>query len=126
MALVKQDSDGFWLAVKLAAQKSGLTKKELARRANAGELRCQLDWRDEPEWYAEDQITALAIAHLEAQRAKAAKPKRQPTAKQIEARFRYKMPTHVPQQRGPERLTMMGEHFERVILTEIAENNKKK
>lgn len=59
-----------------------MSKPELARRAGDG----QLDYRDDLPgrhwWYREDQINELAKAKLEADRAKAAKPKRVKSDKQ--------------------------------------------
>ena len=122
--LVRQDADGIWLVASLAAQKSGLTKPELARRALAGALRFQADDFGLPKWYAEPQITALANDKAASDRAKPARAKRPPTDAQINARFGKKT-AHVAIPRAPERLGPVVAHYEKVMLTEIAENNRK-
>lgn len=85
--LVRQDSDGIWLAASLASEKSGLTKPELVRRALADELAFQPDRNGKPAWYAEPQIAALARDRYEAELAQAAKPKRPLTDAQLEAQY---------------------------------------
>ena len=121
--LVKQDADGIWLAAPLAAEKSGLSKPELARRALVGTLRYHADQFGKPAWYAEPQIMELAKARLETERTKPKRPKRPPSDKQIEARYRPNL-KHVAQQRGPGSNSIIGDHIERIILSEIAEKNR--
>lgn len=115
--LVRHDADGIWLAAALAAEKSGLTKPELARRALAGELAFQGDKFGRPVWFAEPQIMALARANHEAELAKAAKPKRKLTDAQMEAQ-------HTRQWQAAAKVTRYGgggpvtAHIERAMIAE--------
>lgn len=86
--LVREDEVGIWLVASLAAQRSGLTKPELARRALRGELRFQEDSVGRPHWYLEPEIAALAKTKFDVERTKAQKPKRQPSKRNLEARYR--------------------------------------
>ena len=122
--LVKQDADGFWFAPPLAAEKSGLTKPELARRALAGTLLYHADDNGKPAWYAESQIMELAKARLEAERAKPAKTKRIISDAALEARHTKEWKEQAKTRRygsGP-----LGDHLERIMLLEIEINNKKR
>jgi hypothetical protein len=82
--LVKFEDGIHWLVIKLAAEKSGLTKPELARRALAGDLRFLPDSYGLPEWFAEPDIDPLRKALLEKETARKGKPPRKKSLKQLE------------------------------------------
>lgn len=66
-----------WLSPAYAAQKTGLTKPELWRRAVAGEIRFRTDSIGKPNWYALPDIDHLRARHLVKQQNKRP-PKRHP------------------------------------------------
>ena len=123
--LVWQDADGIWLAPPLAAQRSGLTKPELARRALAGELAFKDDKFGRPRWYAETEITKLASELAQRESVKVARPKRQPTASQLEAQY-ARQAAELPQSSSQGRGGPVTAHYERVMIKEIFANAAKK
>ena len=80
--LVRLEEGIIWLVAKLAAQKSGLTKPELARRALARKIRHKTDKFGNPTWYAEPDIEPLRKENLDK---KLAKAPRKPTTKSLAA-----------------------------------------
>lgn len=132
--LVRQDASGIWLAAPLAAQKSGLTKPELFRRASAGELAYRDDLPGRHWWYREDQITLLVKARGDAERAQPARPKVRRTDAQVEARHTRQWKSEIARERsartkagsGPGQPGPIANHLERAMLHEIAQNNAKR
>ena len=122
---VRQDAEGVWLAPSLAAQRSGLTKPELTRRALAGELAFKDNKFGQPRWYSEREITKLASELAQKKSTEVARPKRQPTAKQLEARY-------ARQAAGIAETSRLGRggpvtaHYERVMINEIFAKAAKK
>ena len=116
--LVIQDADGIWLASRLAVERSGLAKAELERRAFAGELRFKPDIRDRPQFYFEPEISALAKAFVQPKNSPPSRVKRQPTAKQLEARYARQAKELAATSRqgrgGP-----VSAHYSRVMIADI-------
>lgn len=123
--LVIQDADGIWLASRLAVERSGLAKPELERRALAGELRYKPDNRDRPQYYSEPEISGLAKTSALPKSSPPLKPKRQPTAKQLEARYARQAKELTATSRqgrgGP-----VSAHYTRVMIAEIFAKAAKK
>jgi hypothetical protein len=120
--LVKFEGGIHWLTIKLAAEKSGLTKPELTRRALAGDLRFLPDSYGMPEWFAEPDIDPLRKAFLEKEIVRKEKSPRKKSLKQLEREWAAG-PKHneMPMQRiGPVAL-----HLEKVMLREIEAKRKK-
>ncbi len=113
--LVRFEDGVYWLVAKLAAEKSGLTKPELARRALAGELRYQANQYGMPIWYAEPDIDPLRKARLAQALSKPVRKPRVKSAAQMEKEW-AKSPklTDIP-------FTGAGvaRHIEKVMLAEI-------
>ena len=116
--LVIQDADGIWLAISLAVERSGLPKAELERRALAGELRFKPDSLERPRYYSEPEISALAKTLPLPKSSKPTKPKRQPTPKQLEARYARQAKELAATSRlgrgGP-----VSAHYTRVMIADI-------
>lgn len=121
--LVRFEDGIHWLVAKLAAQKSGLTRPELARRALAGELRYQADKYGMPIWYAEPDIDPLRQINLQSTLTKP-KPKTNPkTLAQLEREW-AKAPKL---NQGGYRLGPVSAHLETIMLSDIhkkAESDK--
>lgn len=58
---VRQDGDLYWLSLPKAAGLAGLTKKEMMRRADAGELRTDPAVLDD-YWFEREEIWTLKLA----------------------------------------------------------------
>lgn len=122
--LVRQDAEGIWLALSLAAGKAGLTKSELIRRADADNVRFQPDKNDKPAWFFEPEITTMARQRRETEIAKPVKQTRKPTDAQLEARMTRQWKEEAKTRRyggGP-----LGAHADRVMLYDIEQNNAKR
>lgn len=136
--VVWQDSGGIWLAATLAAQKSGLTKPELHRRADAGQLQFRDDLPGKHYWFAEPQIAALAREKLAAERSAPVRAKRTLTDSQLEARHTRKWEKEVEKSRTRPRIEgqshpgsvgPVAAHMERMMVHEtfaLADRNKSK
>lgn len=114
--LVRFEDGVHWLVAKLAAQKSGLTKPELARRALAGELRYQADKYGMPIWYAEPDIDPLRQINL------LAKPSK-PRAKSLTQLEREWAKTPQLNQVGYH-LGPVSKHLETIMLSDIHKKPK--
>lgn len=123
---VRQDGDVYWFSLPKAAGLTGLTKKEMMRRADACELRTDPALPDE-YWFEREEIWALKMKkearseEWQARNPEGAKRKAM-TSAQIErqwAKMSEKMGT-VGARRGG-----VSEHYEKILLSEIAEANRK-
>lgn len=123
--LVRQDGSGIWLAASLAAQKTGLTKPEFIRRADAGQLAFQVDRNGNPAWFSEPEITALSRERRAAELANPKPPARKLTDKQLEAKAtrEWKVQAKIVRYGGGGAVTA---HLERAMLREIAQNDAKR
>ncbi len=115
-----------WLVAKLAAEKSGLTKPELARRALAGDLRYKADQYGMPVWYAEPDIDPLRKAELVRKQERQKKTPRSKSAKQLEREWNS-TPAPISFEgggRGGRTTGSVAGHFEKVMLAEIHQKKK--
>lgn len=124
---VRQDGDLYWFSLPKAAGLAGLSKKEMMRRADAGELRTDPAAPDD-YWFEREEIWALKMAK---------------EARSAEWRARHpngaKKRVKTPEQQEKEWAKMSGAraqgwrpggggvspHYEKVLLSEIAEANRK-
>lgn len=119
--LVRFEDGIYWLMAKLAAEKSGLSKPELARRAMAGEIRFQANKYGVPLWYAEPDILPLRKAFLVKQRKEASSPRRQKSPAQLEREWRKGANSVGSGSLGP-----VSSHLEKLMLMDIFDPLKKK
>jgi hypothetical protein len=120
----------YWLGGKLAAEKTGLSKPELARRAIAGKIRFLDDQFGNPLHYAQTDLTPLIDAFRDKQQAKAKKPPRPKSLKQLEREWAaggttVKDGTVLHGTAYPTRLGPVAKHQEKVMLWEIHDKPKK-
>lgn len=125
---VRQDGDLYWFSLPKAAGLAGLTKKEMMRRADAGELRTDPAVPDD-YWFEREEIWALKVA-------KEARSDEWHARNPDGAKKRIK----TPEQQEKEWEKMSGarsqgwqpggggvsSHHEKVLLNEIAEANRKR
>jgi hypothetical protein len=120
--LVRFEDGIYWFVAKLAAEKTGLTKPELARRAFAGDLRYKDDTFGNPVWFAEPDIEPLREAALAKQLNSKPTMRRPKTQKQLEREWAKSAKlTDVPLRQGP-----VYAHAEKIMLKEIENANNKK
>ena len=122
--LVRQDAEGIWLALSLAAKKTGLTKPELVRRAISGGIKFLPDEDDQPAWFFEPEIATMAREQREAA---LAKPKNQPR-KITDAKLEARMTRQWKEEAKTRRYggSPLGAHADRVMLYDIEQNNTKR
>lgn len=122
---VRRDGDIYWFSLPMAAGLAGLTKQEAMRRADAGELRTDPALPDE-YWFEREEIWALKMAK-DARSAEwhARNPdgaqKRVKTPEQQEKEWTKMSRAQPPSGRGGGGTS----HVEKVLLSEIAEANRK-
>ena len=125
--LVLQDSEGIWLAPSLAANRTGLSRRELARRAALGELPSRDDDRGRPAWYREDNIAKLVrtLAFENHGKADRPKPKRKLSDAALEAKHTraWKAEAKTRRYGGGGAIEA---HLERVMIAETFEAAKAK
>lgn len=120
--LVRFEEGIYWLVAKLAAEKTGLTKPELARRALAGMINHKTDKYGNPTWYAEPDIEPLRKENLDRKLEKAPAQKRPKTDKQLEREWANAPKLNeIPLRMGP-----VAAHLEKVIFRDLKKNNKDK
>lgn len=124
---VRQDGDLYWFSLPKAAGLAGLSKKEMIRRADAGELRTDPAVPDD-YWFEREEIWALKMskegrsAEWRVRNPDGAK-KRVKTSEQQEKEW-AKMSGARAQGWRP-RGGGVSSHHEKVLLSEIAEANRK-
>lgn len=123
--LVRFEEGIHWLVAKLAAEKAGLSKPDLARRAMAGEIRFQANKYGVPCWYAEPDIIPLRKAFLAKQRKEASSPRRQKSLAQLETEWRKGVKSVGPGSVGPSSLGPVSSHLEKLLLMDIFDPLKK-
>lgn len=118
--LVRFEEGIHWLVAKLAAEKAGLSKPDLARLAMAGEIRFRSDKYGVPRWYAEPDILPLRKAFLSKQRRAASAPRRPKSAAQLEREWRKGARSIGSGSLGP-----VSSHREKLMLMDIFDPTKK-
>ena len=125
--LVLQDAEGIWLAPSLAAKRTGLSRRELARRAALGELSSRDDDRGRPAWYREEDIAKLVrtLAFEKHGKADRPKPKRKLSDAALEAKHTraWKKEAETRRYGGGGAIEA---HLERVMIAETFEAAKAK
>lgn len=120
--LVRFEEGIYWFVAKLAAEKTGLTKPELARRALAGTINHKSDQYGNPMWYAEPDIEPLRKENLEKKLNKAPIKRRLKTDAQLEREWAAAPKLNeIPLRMGP-----VAAHLEKVIFRDLKKNNKDK
>ena len=116
--LVRFEDGVYWFVSKLAAEKTGLTKPELARRALAGQINHKTDKYGNPTWYAEPDIEPLRKENLDRKLEQAPQKKRPKTDKQLEREWAAAPKLNeIPLRMGP-----VAAHLEKLIFSDL---NKK-
>ncbi|WP_293698190.1 MULTISPECIES: hypothetical protein [unclassified Sphingopyxis] len=125
---VRQDGALYWFSLPKAAGLTGLTKKEMMRRADARELRTDPAVPDE-YWFEREEIWALKMA-------KEARSEAWQARNPDGAKKRIKTPEQ--QEKAWEKMSGaraqgwrpggggVSSHYEKVLLSEIAEANRKR
>lgn len=125
---VRQDGDLYWFSLPKAAGLAGLTKKEMMRRADARELRTDPAVPEE-YWFEREEIWALKMA-------KEARSEQWQARNPDGAKKRVK--TSEQQEKEWEKISGaraqgwrpggggVSSHYEKVLLSEIAEANRKR
>jgi|688.fasta_scaffold565169_2 hypothetical protein len=111
--LVRFEDGVYWFAAKLAAEKSGLTKPELARRALAGKINHKTDKFGNPTWYAQPDIEPLREAHLAKEMAKTPRKAPKKSLAALEKQWARDAQADIRHSRGQGPL---GVHADKVLL----------
>lgn len=118
--LVKEQDGLIWLALRLAAEKTGLTKPELARRALAGNIRFLDDQYGKPIWLLEEDIHPLRVEKFQKLSTTEPRKLRAKSPAQLERQWE-KISEDRPRKSG---MGPVSTHYEKVMLSNL--NKKKK
>jgi hypothetical protein len=106
--------------VAYAAQLLGTTQAKLCERAFSGEFAFQENKYGSPSWFLEREINAARAARIAHEREKVPRKPRAETKAQVEARWARQSKENQSQYlRGG----AVSAHYERVLLSKIAESN---